>query len=288
MESQHSLNQITVVVVTYNSAHCVPTLARSLRDFAHLIVSDNASEDGTLTQVHHFLPQAQCLAHVRNLGFGAANNRALAQVTTPFALLLNPDCCISKQQVLCLLEAAIQFPDAALVAPQLLDAQNKLDVNYRWPRTFWAEQAAMPAAEAPCSVGYACGAALLVRLSRCEGVGWFDEDYFLYYEDDDWCLRLFKAQRSILIVPQVQCLHANRGSVRGKHPIRAEYHRGFHHVHSKLLFTAKHVGLADARSLRWRTLVLALLSFPLRLIAPSPKLVARHWGRILGLGKFSR
>jgi N-acetylglucosaminyl-diphospho-decaprenol L-rhamnosyltransferase len=283
LHSQMTSHDVTIVVVTYNSAHCVPALAKSLQDFPHLIVSDNASADDTRELVSRLLPQAHCIVHPSNLGFGVANNRALAQVTTPFALLLNPDCEITPHQVLQLIEAAHQFPEAALLAPQLIDIRGQADVNYRWPRTYWADQSSMPGAEGPCSVGYACGAALLVRLAACQGVGWFDEDYFLYYEDDDWCLRLFNARRGIVIVPHVHCVHANRGSVRGKHPIRAEYWRGFHHARSKLLFTSKHASQGAEKRLWRKTLWLGLLSFPLRLLTFNPKLLARHWGRLHAL-----
>ena len=101
-----SLDQVTVVVVTHHSAHCLAGLNTLLQHCPHVIVSDNASNDGTPEQARTLWPQGIVLAHPRNLGFGAANNSALAQVTTPFAFLLNPDCEITPQALLALMAQA--------------------------------------------------------------------------------------------------------------------------------------------------------------------------------------
>jgi N-acetylglucosaminyl-diphospho-decaprenol L-rhamnosyltransferase len=276
-----ALADVTVIIVTYNSAHCVPVLARDLAQFPHLMVSDNASNDETVEAVRHHLPRATILAHANNLGFGAANNRALDQVHTRFAFLLNPDCQITAQAVISMLEVFTSYPQAAVVAPQLIGTRGALELNYRWPSVFWPPKTG--AAEAICCVGHVCGAAVLIQREVGKDVARFDEDFFLYYEDDDLCLRLFDAKKSILLAPHVKLVHSSRGSVRGKHPLQAEYGRGYHHAQSKILFMRKHGNADKAKRLHRRTLILACLSLPLRMLLPVPKHVARHWGRIRGL-----
>lgn len=273
--------QVTVVVVTFNSAHCVPALAEALAQGPAVVVVDNGSHDGTCDAVRERLPRARLLALPTNLGFGAANNRALATVATPYALLLNPDCLIRTDDVAALWRTAEQWPQAAIVVPQLVDSQGRPQVNYGWPRGLAHSRG--PGAQGLLCVGNACGAVMLLRLDALPTREWFDTRFFLYYEDEDLCLRLFRAGQPILVDPQVRVGHLNRGSVRGRRPLQTEYLRGRHHATSKLLFTAKHVGEAAARRQRRRTLVLALLTLALRVLAPSPRLVARLWGRICGL-----
>lgn len=275
-----TLDHVTVIVVTYNSQHCIADLAESLAEFPHLIFSDNASHDGTPQTITQVLPHAKLIVHEKNLGFGAANNRALAQVQTPFAMLLNPDCEISAGAVRGLLDYMQQDSEAAVAAPQILRSQGMLEIGYRWPSVLWASHG--PAADAPCCVGFVTGAAMLLRMARCSDTGFFDEDFFLYYEDDDLCFRLFKAKRPIVLLPQVRLTHASRGSVRGNYPLRAEYLRGYHHAQSKILFTHKHRSAALARRLMWRTWASACLGLPFRLLLPAPRLVARWCGRIAG------
>jgi N-acetylglucosaminyl-diphospho-decaprenol L-rhamnosyltransferase len=282
--AEPDLDQVTVVIVTYNSAHCIRDLAASLEAMPHVIVSDNASEDGTAQAVRQQIPHAQLLVHERNLGFGAANNRALAQVQTPFAFLLNPDCEFRVDAVTGLLAYLQSDSHAAVVAPQIVRSNGSDEISYRWPSLLWSANGAASefAAHAPCCVGFVTGAALLLRLTAFRGTGFFDEEFFLYYEDEDLCLRLFQSRQQMVIVPNVRLVHASRGSVRGKHPIRAEYWRGYHHAQSKLLFVKKHRSTKEAKRLLWRTWCAACIGLPFRLMLPLPRMVARWCGRIAG------
>jgi N-acetylglucosaminyl-diphospho-decaprenol L-rhamnosyltransferase len=84
--------QVTVICVTYQSQALIESLAVTVRPFPHVLVIDNGSKDGTTSAVRKLMPQARIIERADNGGFGKANNEAMAQVQTPFALLLNPDC----------------------------------------------------------------------------------------------------------------------------------------------------------------------------------------------------
>lgn len=274
--------QVTVIVVTFNSAHCLSALKTSLEQFEHIIVVDNGSDDGGAQQTPQYLPQARVLALPTNLGFGAANNRALALVTTPFALLLNPDCEITSDSVMGLLDTANTYPEAAVIAPQLLQPDGQADINYRWPHLMWKSKG--PGVQAgPACVGFVCGAAMLFRCAAFVRCGYFDEQFFLYYEDDDLCLRLFQARLPMIIDPAHTALHKSRGSVRGKSPWRSEYLRGYHHAQSKLIFARKHQNAGIAATQRRKLLIETTLALVLRVLVPSPRLIARMVGRWRGL-----
>lgn len=275
------LDRVTVVLVTFHSAHCLEALEPLIAHCPHVIVSDNGSDDQTPEMVRARWPHAIVMEHGRNLGFGAANNRALARVQTPLAFLLNPDCEVSPDGLRQLILAAEALPEAAVVAPQLCAAQGVPDVNYRWPRHLWRSRG--PGADGPCCVGFVVGAAMLFRLARFEDVGFFDERFFLYYEDDDLCLRLFQNGKPMVIWPAVKALHRSRGSVKGSTPWRSEYLRGYHHAQSKLTYTAKHHSIKQAIRQRKTVLLGTSLALPLRVIAWSPRLLARMLGRWVGL-----
>jgi len=274
----------TVIIVTYNSAHCVDALAAGLRGIEHVIVVDNASDDGTVARVQAAIAQARVLALPANLGFGAANNRALREVRTPYALLLNPDCLPDPAFFAGMVEGARQFPQAAILAPHLLRRNGDVELSYRWPATHWRSSG--PQAQGPCSVGFVCGAVMLLNMGAMREVGFFDEAFFLYYEDEDLCQRVFLAGRDIVLLPQVSIAHLSRGSVKGRSPMRSEFLRGYHHAQSKLVFEHKYFGADPARRLRWKTLALALMTLVPRLLLPQPRYLARLCGRIAGLCRF--
>lgn len=275
------LQDVTIVIVTFNSAHCLPELGRLLAGCPHITVVDNGSDDNCAQTVRQHLPNAQVIALPRNLGFGAANNRALAQLQTPFALLLNPDCEITPSAIAQLLQTAQQWPQAAMVAPQLLQANGAPEINYRWPQLIWHSRGPGPT-DGPACVGFVCGAAMLLRMSTFGGE-FFDERFFLYYEDDDLCTRLFQQRQAMIIDPQVTATHRSRGSVRGRSPLRSEYIRGYHHAQSKLIYDSKYQNIPTAHVHRRKILWQTALALPLRLLAYNPRLLARMWGRFQGV-----
>jgi len=276
---ENSLDSLTVIIVTYNSAHCMDALAPALRGLVHLIFVDNASNDDTAEKITKFLPNARLLLNDKNQGFGAANNRALQQITTPFALLLNPDTLPDSDFFEKMIQAAEQFPEAAMIAPQLISRNGADEINYRWPGSHWASKG--PGADGPCCVGFLCGAAILLNMKNMSPVSFFDEDFFLYYEDEDLSQRAFNVFAPMVVVPHIRLKHLSRGSVKGHAPLGAEFLRGYHHAQSKILFEKKHG--KNAGGLRWKILGLALLLLPLRLLVPRPKYVARLLGRVFGL-----
>lgn len=276
-----NLSDITVVTVTFNSAHCAQGLSDGLQYLPNVVVVDNASDDQTAKRIKQVLPEAVIIECEENYGFGAANNRALASLQTPYALLLNPDCLPNPEAIGKLLEAAADFPNAAIIAPHLIRRDGSTEVSYRWPHTKWLSRG--PAADGPCCVGFVCGAVMLLNMEVMREIGFFDETFFLYYEDEDLCQRVFNAKKEIILVPDVEITHLSRGSVKGRNPLKSEFIRGYHHAQSKLVFEHKHVSARSAAALRWRTLGLAVLTLLPRLLLPQPKYLARLVGRIAGL-----
>jgi N-acetylglucosaminyl-diphospho-decaprenol L-rhamnosyltransferase len=275
-----AITRVTPIIVTYNSAHCLPDLQPLLTLCPNVILSDNASDDNLPETARTLLPHATVLQHPRNLGFGAANNRALALVRTEFALLLNPDCTLSAEALGSLVETADRFPDAAIIGPQIYDGKGQAELNYRWVTGSWPST--VGAADGPACVGFLSGAAMLIRMSVAAPQGFFDERFFLYYEDDDLCRSYFTAHLPLVIEPRAQAVHLARRSVRGKSPLLGEYWRGYHHAQSKLTYITKYADVATARRLRRRLVWQTAATLPLRVVLFSPRLIARMWGRMKG------
>jgi len=167
------------------------------------------------------------------------------------------------------------------VAPQLLQADGAPEVNYRWPHLLWHSQGAA-VTDGPACVGFICGAATLLRMAAFGG-HFFDEQFFLYYEDDDLCTRLFNQRQAMVIDPSATATHRSRGSVRGKNPLRSEYLRGYHHAQSKLIYTGKYQNLHVARQQQRKLLWGTALTLPLRVLTFNLRLLARMWGRFRGV-----
>lgn len=232
---------ITPVLVTYNTSHILPWSLPPLAACADIIVVDNQSSDDTVQTVHRLLPQARVIAAGSNLGFGRANNLGLAQVTTDYALLLNPDARLDPDALEQLRLAALAYPEAAIIAPVIYDAPGQVGDFFRGP--FYAH-AARPAPEpaGDLCADFVTGAAMLLNLRLMREVGFFDPWFFLYFEDDDLCLRVRRAGHPIMVAHRAKVEHHTRQSSAPS--ARTSYRRMYCMTLSKLYITRKYLGTA--------------------------------------------
>ena len=221
MTDTAALASVTIVVVTHQSAHCLARLGALLGKAPNVVVVDNASTDGTAAAVAQHLPQAQLIHNTHNTGFGAANNAGLAEVRTPYALLLNPDCEVTTDAISALHAAQQRFPEAGMLAPQIIDGNGLPEINYRWPSTLWRSKG--PGATGPCCVGFLCGAIIWLNLSKTRPLGHFDTHFFLYYEEYDWCARIKAAGFDIYFCGESLVYHKESMSVGKASPLKTYY-----------------------------------------------------------------
>jgi N-acetylglucosaminyl-diphospho-decaprenol L-rhamnosyltransferase len=280
------LHRITVTVVTYESQHCMVDLGQHLQAFAHVIVVDNASADQTVAAAQQHLPQAHIIRNARNLGFGAANNRAFAQATTEFVLLLNPDCTMTTDAALALLDAADRYPHASAIGPQLFDGNGKPEMGYRMRLDRWAARGGP--AEGDLCVEFLSGACMLIRRDALQHIGGFDEDFFLYQEDHDLCLRLSKECGALVLCPSATATHLSRRSSGGANRYRAEYVRGYHHIQSKFIFSRKHEGRSISITKRWTYCIQSILEIIIRALLFDWLRMMRAVGRLMGIKNFRK
>lgn len=191
--------------------------------------------------VREIMPEAHYLPFRLNVGFAALVNMGVAASTTRYVLVLNADVELTPGCVDELANELDQEPNRGVVFPQLRYADNSLQHStfafYRpttilYRRTalgksrrgrqdldrFMAEEplAASLTSGAPFDVDWALGAAMMIRRDTFEDVGPFDEKYFLYFEDVDWCLRAWSRGWRCSYVPTATCIHEyGRASATG-------------------------------------------------------------------------
>lgn len=213
---------VTVIVVTFNSRAHFPALraALELQTAPHrLIVIDNGSRAEQRPRAGDFPLGALIVRNEENLGFAAANNRAVAMAETPFIFLLNPDAFPAPDCLALLLDVAARRPDAACIGATLLmahdpgrydgagDCLHVCGASWRGAR---GKPVASNVAEA--CVFSACAAAALYRSSAWREIGGFDERYFCYQEDVDLGFRLRLAGYETVQSPQALARHVGGGS----------------------------------------------------------------------------
>lgn len=237
--SARETDRITVIMVTYNSRHILPRSLPPLAAHPHVMVIDNQSSDGSAELASELLPQARVIRAGANLGFGRANNLGLQQVSTDYALLLNPDSLLGPCTLAELMQAAQRYPEAALMAPKLYDAPGVLGECYR--RAFHdGKSGPLLDPGGDLCTDFLTGAALLLNMRLMRKVGFFDPWFFLYLEDDDLCLRVRRAGHPLILVNAAHVEHRARQSTPSS--ARVQFRRTYALTLSKLYMRRKHLG----------------------------------------------
>jgi N-acetylglucosaminyl-diphospho-decaprenol L-rhamnosyltransferase len=249
-----SFDQVTIICVTYQSRQLVASLTATVQAFPHVLIIDNGSNDGTAEAVRAALPRARLIERSDNAGFGRANNEAMTKVETPFALLLNPDCDIKPDVLQILIDVLGRYPSAGMVAPQSWRADGKPQKCFR--RAFYETPLKTPyrVADATCSAQWLNGCCLLVRTEAFRKIGGFDGHFFLFYEDDDLCLRMRQAGFECLFEPSANVKHVGGGSSRAS--LKVSFVKPFHYARSRHLAIRKYQG----RAAGWRYLFKIMLA----------------------------
>jgi GT2 family glycosyltransferase len=239
-------DDVTVVCVTYESGRLIEPLCTTLAYFKHVIIVDNASKDRCPEAFARRLPHAKIVRNADNKGFGTANNQAIALVQTPYALLLNPDCEIEPAALDALLATAAAYPDSAIVAPQGWRTAKNPQPSYRHAFYEHRSKQAYQIPDATCSAKWLHGCCLLVKVDAFKNFGGFDERFFLFYEDDDLCLRALAAGYDCLLEPKSHVLHV--GGASSTPSLRNDFFKQFHFFRSRRLIIGKYLGKPAA----WR------------------------------------
>jgi N-acetylglucosaminyl-diphospho-decaprenol L-rhamnosyltransferase len=246
---------ISILMVNFNGGDLVlATLAKvqALRAEGppfEVIVADNGSTDGSRERIEKAFPKVLVLCLGRNLGFGAANNRAAAIARGESLLLLNSDAWPEPGALERLHRALHADPRRALACPLLRYADGRPQFH-GGPWTGVAGEAWQklrnPFERWPfihqVGVDWFTAACVLLRRQAFEEVGGFDERFFLYFEDVDLCRRLVRAGWRLHLEPSATAVHLKGGSqpgdgttlVAGLGASELEYRRG------QLRYYAKH------------------------------------------------
>ncbi|UOE44313.1 glycosyltransferase family 2 protein [Agromyces larvae] len=259
---------LDVVIVTYASeAHirqCLDSLFRHRPSCEmRVLLVDNDSPDSTLDVVRGDYSEVLVIAREHNDGFAVANNAALRATTAPFVLVLNPDTEIEAGTLDHLMSVMANEQSIGVLGCRLLTADGTLDHASKrsFPSPMTAAKYFLLKAIGRSGSAYVRpdvdensiadvdainGAFMLVRARAMDEVGLFDEKYWMYGEDLDWCARFHSAGWRVVYDGTVVAHHLKGGSTGGRRPMRLNYH--FHR--SMEIFYLDHVSsghrLADA------------------------------------------
>jgi GT2 family glycosyltransferase len=225
---------LSIIVVNYNTCQLLDDCLHSLADAVsppgglEVIVVDNASSDGSQAMVQDKYPQVTLIASNENRGFSAANNMGTAEATGKYVLFLNSDTVVAADALVRPVEYMEAHPDVGALTIRLVYPNGERDPdNHRGFPTPWNAICHFSGLNRifsgkPSFNGYfmsfanfnethavdvIAGSYMLMPMALCRELNGWDETYFFYGEDVDFCYRIRQAGYQIIYFPHVEVLH---------------------------------------------------------------------------------
>jgi len=218
------LKELTVVIVTFRSESKILDCISSIGGLAEIIVVENSNNINFKKKLENEFSNLKCILTGENLGYAAANNIGLRSVKTKYALVLNPDTIIDKNAIKRFLESAEKFKDFWLMGP----ASDQM-VELEFGENDLIE------------VNNLKGFAIFLNLSKFNNE-YFDERFFLYFEEIDLCKKVKNNNGKIYIDRKIKINHEGSQSVNNLNKFELEKNRNWHWMWSTFYYHKKYKG----------------------------------------------
>ena len=231
------MKNVAIIIVSFNTCGLLRSCLQNLYELdeaTEIIVVDNASGDGSAQMVQAEFPAVKLISLEKNVGLTAASNLALAETECEFLLYLGSDAYPQAGVISGLEEYMQQHADVAIATAKLVlrDGQLDMDAHRGFP-TPWASlthfsglNRLFPSSklfnqyflghqplDQPHEIDLCISHFMFLRRSLFDTIGPWDEDFFLYGEDVDFCYRTKEAGFKIMYLPQFEVLHYKGASV---------------------------------------------------------------------------
>jgi GT2 family glycosyltransferase len=258
--SENSLD-LSICIVTYQAWDYLQACLRSIYQHTQgldfeVVVVDNGSTDGTAEMLGRDFPEVTWIQNAANLGFTKPANQAMDAAQGDYVLLLNPDTLIESDAFSLLVEFLQGHPDAGIVGPKVLNPDGSLQkpcrrsearpwdvLTYflglaeRFPhdRRFSGYTMSYLNEDTTHEAQGVSGSCMLIRRAVLEQVGTFDERFFAYQEDADFCIRARQAGWKVYYYPQARVIHFGGQGGSRVQPYRSiwAWHRSYYLYYRK-------------------------------------------------------
>ena len=246
-----NLNNITFIIVSFKSEKIIDDCLKSLPKNSKIIVIENSNNYNLKKSLELKYDNIEVLISENN-GMGASNNLGILKSETKFAYVLNPDVKFKKDTFENLIAAAIKITDFAILTP--------INSDIKFPN-FKILKQNKNINDSIISVDSIDGFSMLINKEKFINQKFFDENIFLYLENDDLCKRVKKNGQKIFVIKNSIIDHKGSSSSSIKNDPEFEYLRNWHWMWSKYYYNKKHYGIFIALIKIFFSLVSAIFKY---------------------------
>ncbi len=225
---------LSVIILNYNTKDLLKQCLKSIKIsklgsyVIEILVIDNASNDNSVAMMNKEFPKIRLIVNKENIGFAAGNNKGIKKTTGRYLLFLNPDTIVQPETFKIMISFMDRYPETGAATCRLELPNGELDYACHrgfptpWNALTYFSGLAKIFPKIKLFTGYtlghffldktheidsACGAFLIVRRKAGEEINWWDEDYFWYGEDLDFCYRIKQKGWQVMFVPETKIIH---------------------------------------------------------------------------------
>ena len=225
-----SIKDITIVIASFKSEKKIKNCLNSIDKQAKVLVIENSNNLSFKENLEKEFSNVECVLAGANIGYGSANNIGLKKVKTKYALILNPDATLHPSSLENFIKATEKIYDFAIMAPYIQEEKDKFDKKNDLKNI------------SPVEVGNVKGFAMFLNISEFREVGFFDENFFFYFEEIDLCKRLINHGKKIYLIPEIKIDHGGGLSHDQSINIEMELSRNWHWMWSTFNYHKKYKG----------------------------------------------
>lgn len=253
---------LTLIIVCYKSSILIKKNLENLKIFKTIIV-DNSNCEETYNLVKNF-DNIKYIKTTKNLGYGQANNLGISYADSKFILILNPDILINEESILTLYNKKNAYDNIGILVPSLYSVTNERKTN--GSKSFLKKKFHTKLftnknfAEDDTCYDFAVGCAFLIDRDFFNKIGGFDKDFFMYFEDNEICDKVYKFHKTVIEIPSSKMIHME-GSSSEKNFL-SDCKLSLIHKISEFIYLDKNLSKLD----KYKNLIIQLFDYFQRMI----------------------
>jgi hypothetical protein len=224
--------KLSIIITHHNTLElldlCIKSIKDTVKDLSYeVIVVDSEADEGNKEFLKDKYSEVGYLAFEKNLGYSKIVNEGIKKAVGEYILILNADIIVLENTISEMVTYLDKHKDVGIVGPQLLDFTNNIQIScFTNPtpktilarRTFlgktkWGKDVlkkftvAKSETDTAKEVDWVQGSAMMFRKSAIEKVGLWDENFFMYFEDADWCRRFWQNNLKVVYLTSAKMVH---------------------------------------------------------------------------------
>ena len=247
-----SLNNLTFIIVTFKSEYIIHECIESLPKNSNIIVIENSNNEELKKTLEEKYSKIKVIIQ-KNSGMGSANNKGIKLCRTEYAFIINPDVKFYQDTLEELISLSSKYKDYSILAP--------ISDDIKYPNYKINTKHLISDDPDLLSVDSVDGFAMLINKNKFSDNIYFDENFFLFLENDDLCLRKKKENNKIYVAKKAKINHLGGKSTSVTHEKEIELSRNWHWMWSKFYFNKKHYGYLKAFIKSFPILITSAINF---------------------------